>query len=103
MGGDKMVKTIDLDKLEDAFPTAKNCAVFRCCSLIKDAGMPMLSFCLTRAHNFIKVVASPNTSMETILSLLQAYGHGCEKETDYCVEMDEAIDSESIEIFGIGI
>ena len=98
-----MVKTIDLNKLEEAFPTAKNCAVFRCCSLLKHADMPMLSFVLTRDHNFLKVVASPRASMESILSLLTIYNYGCTKETDFCIELDEAIDVESVEIYGVGI
>ena len=99
----RMVKSINLDELEKALPTAKNCAVFRYSGLIKHTNMALYSFALTRDHNFIKFVAPPSMPMDTLLEFAGLYIHGCEKDADYCIEIDETIDRDSIEIYGVGI
>ena len=97
------VHPVDAEKLSRALDPDKNCALFRYSGLLKDAGMAMVSFALTRDHVFVKFIAPPNAPMKKLLDIVEIYNHGNEKEAAFCIEIDSAIDDESLEIIGIGI
>ena len=97
------VHPVDSEKLSSALDPDKNCALFRYSGLLKDAGMAMVSFALTRDHVFIKFIAPPNAPMKKVLDIMEIYNSGNEKGADFCIEIDDAIDIETLEIVGIGI
>lgn len=97
------VLPVDAEKLSEALDPDKNCALFRYSGLLEDAGGAMVSFTLTRDHVFVKFIAPPNAPMKKLLDIVEVYNHGNKKEAAFCIEIDDTINDESLEIIGIGI